>query len=428
MEFQVVILAGGTGTRLYPLTEHTTKSLLPVANRPLVSYQLALLERSGFKEALVATTPAAKEAMDFFLSNDYKGDVQVEVCVVDEDMETADVLRCLKDKITRDFVVVSGDLITDVFLHHLADVHRIHDATCTVLLRAPKPVNLPTGSKAPKVEGATLDFVGLDEKRSRLLVLESAADVDEKLVVPRRVLRAFPNITITNKMLDAHFYIFSHWVLELLKSRPELTSIKSELIPFLLAHQFSPEPVLNPGQPLLDADGSLDEDDMDVERPDQFRPIQVHCLVYDSGYCSRADSLHSYKEMNLEVPRHQGHGVPWASCVSFPDKVEDEKKLLFKKVGGECVVGEGFTIGDKSSIKKSVIGKHCTIGSNVKIVNSIIHSHVKIQDNVTLTGCVVCDNAYIDSECTLTNCQVGSQYSVEAESTLKNDSLVVGDD
>ncbi|KAJ1473527.1 nucleotide-diphospho-sugar transferase [Baffinella frigidus] len=145
MEFQVVILAGGTGTRLYPLTEHTTKSLLPVANRPLVSYQLALLERSGFKEALVATTPAAKEAMDFFLSNDYKGDVQVEVCVVDEDMETADVLRCLKDKITRDFVVVSGDLITDVFLHHLADVHRIHDATCTVLLRAPKPVNLPTG-------------------------------------------------------------------------------------------------------------------------------------------------------------------------------------------------------------------------------------------------------------------------------------------
>jgi len=41
-------------------------------------------------------------------------------------------------------------------------------------------------------------------------------------------------------------------VLELLKARPELTSIKSELIPFLLAHQFSSEPVLNPGQPLLD--------------------------------------------------------------------------------------------------------------------------------------------------------------------------------
>ena len=39
-----------------------------MANRPLVSYQLALLERSGFKEALVATTSTAKEKMDFFLS------------------------------------------------------------------------------------------------------------------------------------------------------------------------------------------------------------------------------------------------------------------------------------------------------------------------------------------------------------------------
>ena len=39
-----------------------------MANRPLVSYQLALLERSGFKEALVATTSAAKEDMDFFLT------------------------------------------------------------------------------------------------------------------------------------------------------------------------------------------------------------------------------------------------------------------------------------------------------------------------------------------------------------------------
>ena len=69
---------------------------------------------------------------------EYKGSVQVEVCVVDEDLDTADVLRALREKITRDFVVVSGDLITDVFLHHLADVHRINDATCTVLLRAPK--------------------------------------------------------------------------------------------------------------------------------------------------------------------------------------------------------------------------------------------------------------------------------------------------
>ena len=64
MEFQAVVLADhddGSGTRLYPLLESTPKSLLPVAGRPLISYQLALLERSGFKVDL--------HGADFYLKN-----------------------------------------------------------------------------------------------------------------------------------------------------------------------------------------------------------------------------------------------------------------------------------------------------------------------------------------------------------------------
>ena len=44
MEFQVVLLAGGTGTHLYPMTEGVTKCLLPVAGHPLIHYQLSLLQ------------------------------------------------------------------------------------------------------------------------------------------------------------------------------------------------------------------------------------------------------------------------------------------------------------------------------------------------------------------------------------------------
>ena len=69
MEFQAVVLADhddGSGTRLYPLLESTPKSLLPVAGRPLISYQLALLERSGFKEAIVVTTEKAREELHSF--------------------------------------------------------------------------------------------------------------------------------------------------------------------------------------------------------------------------------------------------------------------------------------------------------------------------------------------------------------------------
>ena len=49
--------------------------------------------------------------------------------------------------------------------------------------------------------------------------------------------------------------------------------------------------------------------------------------VYESGYCSRADSMHAFKEMNFELPRHKGHAVPWSDRPSFPDKTDEEKKV-----------------------------------------------------------------------------------------------------
>ena len=49
MEFQAVILAGGRGSRMYPLTEDCPKALLPVGNRPLIWYPVQLLENNGFQ-------------------------------------------------------------------------------------------------------------------------------------------------------------------------------------------------------------------------------------------------------------------------------------------------------------------------------------------------------------------------------------------
>ena len=241
MEFQAVVLADhddGSGTRLYPLLESTPKSLLPVAGRPLISYQLALLERSGFKEAIVVTTEKAREELHSFnearASKEGATTIAIEIVALDEDFDTADCLRAIKHKIRKDFVVLSGDLVTDVFVHHLADVHRMTDATCSVLLRGPKEVALKPGEKPKKNEGAIPDFVGLDERKSRLLCLQSASDVEDALTVSRAMLRAYPNMTVTNKMLDSHFYIFSHWVLDLLEAKKDICSIKCELLPFLI--------------------------------------------------------------------------------------------------------------------------------------------------------------------------------------------------
>lgn len=56
--YQAVVLAGGEDQILYPLTTNTVKALLPVANKPLISYPLRTLAEAGLKNAIVVRTPA----------------------------------------------------------------------------------------------------------------------------------------------------------------------------------------------------------------------------------------------------------------------------------------------------------------------------------------------------------------------------------
>lgn len=111
-----------------------------------------------------------------------------------------------------DFFLLSGDLITDAILYHLAETHRINDAFVTVMIYPAVSASAAASSTGPaktdKADLGLVDFVGLNEKRNRfsppsfqlllrllfniiirLLFLSSAADVEEAIELPKKLLR-----------------------------------------------------------------------------------------------------------------------------------------------------------------------------------------------------------------------------------------------
>ena len=91
--------------------------------------------------------------MSTYVSETYKGPLKVEVIVVPEGAGSADALRTLAPKLHTDFVLIAGDVITDVDFARLADLHRLHGAAVTALLKEAPPRDSATPKKAKELDG-----------------------------------------------------------------------------------------------------------------------------------------------------------------------------------------------------------------------------------------------------------------------------------
>jgi len=409
-EFQAVIMAGGLGNRMYPMTSGHPKCMLPLVNRPLLSYQMEILERSGFAVAIAVILKNEEQAVQKFLADEYKGQLKVDLVVLEEAMGTADAFRqpALKEKIKTDFFVMSGDLVTNVFLHYLADVHRSRDAACSILLTKVVTDKSKEGKKKDKDDFLDKHYIGLDDKKNRLLVFASTSDVEEEFEMSKALLRRHPNITVHNNLLDSHLYIFSPWVLNLIEEKKNISSIQAELLPYLVNHQYSAKADSWLGSHRKEGTDLAME--MSHSKPTPNEGERYRCfalLAEDSAFCARANTVRSLEQMSKHLSTSVYEYTPWTP-VSEGNMVRAARQgNPDATFGPNSVVGRDVVCESGVSVKKSILGHNVTVKADSKIVNSIIFDNVVVEQGVTLLNCVVGRGSRITKGSTLKECRVG---------------------
>eukprot|EP01111_Echinosteliopsis_oligospora_P013260 TRINITY_DN4715_c0_g1_i1.p1 TRINITY_DN4715_c0_g1~~TRINITY_DN4715_c0_g1_i1.p1 ORF type:complete len:320 (+),score=99.57 TRINITY_DN4715_c0_g1_i1:167-1126(+) len=315
-------------------------------------------------------------------------------------------------------------------------MHRSRNSAMTMLIRQPTQEQLAIekairAKHAKSGTQASFDYIALDDKRERVLFIKSSVEEEGDLSVNKALLMRYPHMRINTTLLDAHLYVFSRWVLDALdekfKEKKKISSIKEELVPYLISCQGSSrkQQELPPTAKTSPQELALTMASTYVSKDPSSPSDNISCFAYvmDKGYCTRATDVATYLEANRDIARSAAVYMPFEK--KGKNNFIDESSNIHPQTqtGADCVVGAGSKMGERCSVKKSIIGKHCIIGDNVKITNSVIMDYVFIGHGCNITDSVICNSVAMKENCNIKDSSIGVNVHLSSKSDIKSESL-----
>lgn len=346
-----IIIAGGFGTRLRPLTLRRPKPLMPVANRPFLEYQVAQLKAAGADEIVFATNYLA-ERIEAHFGDGSRFGVRMRYAVEREPLGTAGAIRNAVEGLPPDRAIVfNGDILTDFDIGAIVRQHIERRAQVTLTLhRVARPH--PYGVIQVAADGRVLAFIEPTEEQKR------AAD------------RGAP--VEGSDFINAGIYIMEPEVIAQIPLRP--CSIEREFYPQILAE----------GVPVYGVEGRGFW--LDIGRPAQYlratRALlsgEVQTALPPAGHCTE----HGYwvgAEVSIEPDAEIEAGCQIGDNATIEARVQ---------LSGYTVVGAGSSIGGGSVLHGCVLGERVQIGDGCHLVDCIIDDECVIEPHVRLRNAVL---------------------------------------
>ncbi|MFW9970355.1 MAG: sugar phosphate nucleotidyltransferase [Candidatus Odinarchaeota archaeon] len=365
-EWSAVILAGGIGKRLMPLTSLIPKPLVKVTNVPMVDYSIAHLIYADIKYIILALAHMGKEMKEHIKkawTEDKLGDVEL-VCEIQDSRGTADAYRLLTDQIDSEKIVVSmADIVTNLPMKRFMDFHSEKDGIATISM------------KAVESHVSQYGVVLLDANRKIYLFLEKPAPMELYLSSMSQREDLFLHTNVANTGI----YCFKKEIGDILHETG-LMDFGGEVFPYLLENKYNLYGFVE-NYYWMDAGNSKTYlwTNWDLLRKYAW-PILPNGVEYDGIYIMGI--INSGQNIIIEKP----------TC--FGEFVQLENRVKVKELTS---IGNHVTIGEDTIIEKSVIWDEIKIGAGCNIIESIICNNCEIGENVVLERVIIAPNCKISS-------------------------------
>ncbi len=365
-EWSAIILAGGKGKRLMPLTSLIPKPLVKVTNVPMVDYAIAHLVYADIKHIVLALAyqgETLKKYIEKTWTPDKLGDVELE-CEIQDSKGTAEAYRLLTDRIDSEKVVVSmADIVTNLPMKDFMTFHSEKKGLATISMKT--------------VESHTSQYgvVLLDKNRKIYLFLEKPAPME--LYVSSMAQRA--DLFLHTNIINTGIYCFNKDIGNILQET-ELMDFGSEVFPYLLENQYDLYGFVR-NYYWMDAGNSTTYLwlNWDLLRKHAW-PILPNGVEYDGVYVMGV--INAGQNIIIDKP----------AC--FGEFVQLENRVKIKELSS---IGQNVIIGEDTMIEKSVIWDNIKIGAGCIITESIICNDCEIGDNVVLERAIVAPNCKISN-------------------------------
>jgi mannose-1-phosphate guanylyltransferase/phosphomannomutase len=338
---KAVVMAGGEGTRLRPLTSNQPKPMVPIVGKPCMEHIVELLRAHGFDEIVVTLAFMPQAIRGYFGDGETMG-IQIDYSIEEQPLGTAGSVRLAVAKLPETFLVISGDALCDVDLTALVAANREKGAAVTIGL---KSVDNPLefGIVVTDDDGRVERFL---EKPSWGQVFSDTINTGIYVLEPE-VLRHVPG--------DRPF------------------DFSKELFPLLLEM----------GRPLYGH--VLDGYWQDIGNLDQYRSANFDALdgsvQLDIAGIRLRGNVWVGEGVEIEdLDKVEGPAFIGANCRIAPEA----------SVGSYSVLGQGVTLRERTHVARSVIDASTHIGRSALVEGAIvgrscdIRNHVRVHEGVAI--------------------------------------------